>query len=100
LVFLFVFYSESIHVDRGTQIFEHEETVQLTPTTTKTTTIYESHRTLGSTQPIHPTTSTGFRTVSPVRTEQIDEPQVEEKYEVTLSSLTELKPLIKATDDG
>jgi hypothetical protein len=86
--------SELSNINSGTQIREYEETTQLSPSTTSKTTIYESHRTLGAGQPVLGVTSTGFRTFSPVSSSRSqhdtsDEQQIEEKYEVTLSSYDE-----------
>ncbi|CAF2854707.1 unnamed protein product [Rotaria sp. Silwood2] len=85
---------ESSNVNLGTQIREHEELTQLSPSTVRKTTIYEAHRTLGTGQPVLSATSTGFRTfpsVSSTHTKQArtDEQEIEEKYEVTLSSYDE-----------
>jgi hypothetical protein len=90
-----ILFSESSSVNIGTQIREHEETTQLSPSTVCKTTIYESQRTLGAEQPVLGVTSTGFRTfpsvssISQTKQETIDEPQIEEKYEVTISSYDE-----------
>ena len=46
----------------GTQIREHEEVTQLSPTTVRKTATYEAHRTIGTGQPTLGMTSTGFRT--------------------------------------
>lgn len=84
--------SESTSVNRGTQIHEFEETVQTSPTTVRKTAIYEAHRTIGTGQPTLSATSSGFRTlspasgISPTKRETTDEPSVEERYEVTISS--------------
>lgn len=92
---LLFFYRESTSVHAGTQIREHEETVQVSPSTVHKTTIYEAQRTIGAGQPVLSATSTGFRTISPVHSSQIQtdvkedaaaEQHVEEKYEVTLST--------------
>ncbi|CAF1279168.1 unnamed protein product [Rotaria sp. Silwood1] len=85
---------ETSNVNLGTQIREHEEVTQLSPSTVRKTTMYEAHRTLGSGQPALGVTSTGFRifpTVSSTHTKQeaTNEQNVEEKYEVTLSSYDE-----------
>ncbi len=110
---IFILLSESTSVNRGTQIREHEETVQLSPSTVRKTTIYEAHRTIGAGQPVLGVSSTGFRTLSPVasstisKNETTDEQQVEEKYEITLSSydqsapdLISYEPLITAPAPG
>lgn len=81
--------------------------------------MYESHRTLGVGQPVLGVTSTGFRTLSPVigstqtKQELTDEQQVEEKYEVTISTydesglkilssepMTTQTTMMTATDEG
>ncbi|CAF4634046.1 unnamed protein product, partial [Rotaria sp. Silwood2] len=90
----YIHLSESSNVNLGTQIREHEELTQLSPSTVRKTTIYEAHRTLGTGQPVLSATSTGFRTfpsVSSTHTKQArtDEQEIEEKYEVTLSSYDE-----------
>ncbi len=90
-----IFRSESSNINVGTQIREHEETTKLSPSLVRKTTIYESRRTLDTEQPVLGVTSTGFRTHSPVSSsshiqqETTDEQQIEEKYEVTLSSYDE-----------
>ncbi|UJR31990.1 hypothetical protein I4U23_019461 [Adineta vaga] len=87
--------SESSNVSNGLQIREHEETTQLSPTVVRKTTVYESHRTLGTGQPVLGVTSTGFRTFPTVHTESqqtpdtVDEQQIEENYEVTVSTYDE-----------
>lgn len=101
----FLFFSESSNLNLGTQIREHEETIQISPSTVHKTTVYESHRTLGVGQPVLGVTSTGFRTLSPVSSssqtqqestnEQEPQPVIEEKYEVTVSKYDEsgLRPI-------
>ena len=103
--------SSGIH---STQIREHEETVQVSPSVVRKTTIYESHRTLGAGQ------STGFLT-SPIASsggggisrsssshvrptpndESADDQHIEENYEVTVSAYNEsgsgLSPSSRAT---
>lgn len=88
--------SESINVSTtGTQIHEHEETVQVSPSTVRKTTVYEYHRTLGSGQPLPSATatSTGVRAQSPMKSEMTaaetsnEDAHIEERYEVTLSTV-------------
>jgi hypothetical protein len=80
----------------GTQINESEETTQLSPSITHKTTTYESRRIVGSGQPAFGITSTGIRTYSPsislrsnreMTNDLSNEQEVEEKYEVTVSSV-------------
>ncbi|CAF3102541.1 unnamed protein product [Rotaria socialis] len=91
---------ESSHANLGTQIREHEEVTQVSPSIVRKTTTYEAHRTLGTGQPVISATSTGFRTFPTVsgvtssssshaKQETTDEQDVEEKYEVTLSTYDE-----------
>ncbi|CAF1281668.1 unnamed protein product [Rotaria sordida] len=86
--------SESSNVNLGTQIREHEEITQLSPSTVRKTAMYEAHRTLGAGQPVLGGTSTGFRTFpsatsTQTRQRTADEQDIEEKYEVTVSSYDE-----------
>ncbi|CAF1460677.1 unnamed protein product [Adineta steineri] len=86
---------DSISVNTGIQIREHEETTQVSPSVVHKTTTYEACRTIGAGQPALGVTSTGFRTFpsvhtsSEIQTETTDEQNVEENYEVTLSSYDE-----------
>jgi hypothetical protein len=92
---LLLLLSESSNVHLGTQIYEHKETTELSPSTIRKTTVYEAHRTLGAGQPVLGVTSTGFRTSSPIigsssiKKDTMDDQQIEEKYEVTISSYDE-----------
>ena len=94
-----VYCRESTRVHSGTQVHEHEDIVQVSPSVVRKTTTYESHRSLGTGQSFLGATSTGHRTPSPahnIATSPInfemkdtttDEGQVEENYEVTISTL-------------
>lgn len=98
MMIFFLLIRESLSVSTGTQIHEHEETVQISPSTVRKTTVYEYHRTLGAGQPLLSATSTGVRVHSPMQTEtnkeeSSDDALVEEKYEVTLSA-------IQSSDEG
>ncbi|CAF0880180.1 unnamed protein product [Adineta ricciae] len=96
--------SESSTIASGTQIREHEEITQLSPSKVCKTTVYESHRTLGTGQPALGVTSTGFRTFPSVHTDSqqttdpADEQQIEENYEVTVSTYDESGVKILSSD--
>ncbi|CAF1141644.1 unnamed protein product, partial [Rotaria sordida] len=75
--------------DTGTHIHQHEEITQLSPSTTRKTTTYESRRILGSGQPTM-SVGTYSSSISPYTirdmTSNEQQQQLEENYEVTLSS--------------
>ena len=92
--------SEWSNANLGTQIHEHEEITQLSPSILQKTTLYEAHRILGAGQPTLGIASTGFRTFPSVsggssssspysKKDTTDEEHIEEKYEVMLSSYGE-----------
>jgi len=72
----------------GTQIYQHKETIQLSPSTVREATIYETRRRIGSEQfGISPRSN---------RDMTKNEQHIEEKYEVTISANYDefgLKPL-------
>lgn len=84
-------FSERSRQSSAAQVHQHEETVQLSPSLIRKTTIYESHRSLGSgTGSLLPTTTFDVRSVSPkVETKQVEaeDADVEENYEITVSTI-------------